>query len=250
MLDAFIRIPKEQGFFSLWRGNLVNVIRYFPTMALNFSFKEKLKELLVGDTNKHTHYGHYFLGSLLAGALAGAASLTFVYPLDYVRTRLAADIGKLPTDREYTGPVDCLKRTLKTDGIHGLYRGFIISLQGIMIYRACYFGFFDFCKDMTPIGKKKSFIVSFFQAQVVVMSAETIAYPMDTVRRRMMMQSNRSVEKVVYKNSMDCIVKIYKQEGANAFFKGNVTNLARSTGSALVLVFYDIFIDLLNKDNT
>ncbi|MDK0841612.1 MC/SLC25 family protein, partial [Clostridium perfringens] len=31
IVDAFIRIPKEQGFFSLWRGNLANVLRYFPT---------------------------------------------------------------------------------------------------------------------------------------------------------------------------------------------------------------------------
>lgn len=39
MIDCFVRIPKEQGFLSFWRGNLANVIRYFPTQALNFAFK-------------------------------------------------------------------------------------------------------------------------------------------------------------------------------------------------------------------
>ena len=29
--DCFKRVIKEQGFASLWRGNLANVIRYFPT---------------------------------------------------------------------------------------------------------------------------------------------------------------------------------------------------------------------------
>ena len=41
MVDCFVRIPKEQGFLAFWRGNLANVIRYFPTQALNFAFKDK-----------------------------------------------------------------------------------------------------------------------------------------------------------------------------------------------------------------
>lgn len=43
IMDCFVRIPREQGFSSLWRGNLANVIRYFPTQALNFAFKDVYK---------------------------------------------------------------------------------------------------------------------------------------------------------------------------------------------------------------
>lgn len=45
MVDCFIRIPKEQGVAAYWRGNLANVIRYFPTQALNFAFKDKYKQV-------------------------------------------------------------------------------------------------------------------------------------------------------------------------------------------------------------
>lgn len=45
MVDCFVRIPKEQGFTAFWRGNLANVIRYFPTQALNFAFKDKYKQV-------------------------------------------------------------------------------------------------------------------------------------------------------------------------------------------------------------
>lgn len=45
MVDCFVRIPKEQGLLSYWRGNLANVIRYFPTQALNFAFKDKYKQV-------------------------------------------------------------------------------------------------------------------------------------------------------------------------------------------------------------
>ncbi|MBZ3881178.1 ADP/ATP translocase 2 [Sciurus carolinensis] len=41
IIDGVVRIPKEQGVLSFWRGNLANVIRYFPTQALNFGFKDK-----------------------------------------------------------------------------------------------------------------------------------------------------------------------------------------------------------------
>lgn len=45
IIDCFVRLPKEQGFLSFWRGNLANVIRYFPTQALNFAFKDKYKQV-------------------------------------------------------------------------------------------------------------------------------------------------------------------------------------------------------------
>lgn len=45
MVDCFVRIPKEQGFGAFWRGNMANVIRYFPTQALNFAFKDKYKQV-------------------------------------------------------------------------------------------------------------------------------------------------------------------------------------------------------------
>ena len=97
IVDAFIRIPREQGFLSYWRGNLANVIRYFPTQALNFAFKDKYKQVFLGGVDKNTQFWRYFAGNLASGGAAGATSLCFVYPLDFARTRLAADIGKSGT---------------------------------------------------------------------------------------------------------------------------------------------------------
>lgn len=71
----------------------------------------------------------------------------FVYPLDFARTRLAADIGKAES-REFTGLNDCISKIFKKDGLNGLYRGFAISVIGIIIYRAFYFGCFDTAKGM------------------------------------------------------------------------------------------------------
>lgn len=48
ILDVLIRVPREQGLTALWRGNLANVIRYFPTQALNFAFKDTFKKMFMG----------------------------------------------------------------------------------------------------------------------------------------------------------------------------------------------------------
>ncbi|XP_044254558.1 ADP,ATP carrier protein 1 [Tribolium madens] len=239
IIDCLVRIPKEQGFISFWRGNLANVIRYFPTQALNFAFKDVYKQMFLGGVDKHTQFWRYFAGNLASGGAAGATSLCFVYPLDYARTRLGADVGKGKGERQYTGLLDCIKKTVKSDGIIGLYRGFFVSVQGIIIYRASYFGFFDTAKGMLPDPKNTPFLISFLIAQCVTTVSGITSYPFDTVRRRMMMQSGRAKADIMYKNTLDCWVKIGKTEGPSAFFKGAFSNILRGTGGALVLVLYD-----------
>jgi len=239
IIDCFVRIPREQGFLSFWRGNLANVIRYFPTQALNFAFKDVYKQVFLGGVDKKTQFWRYFAGNLASGGAAGATSLCFVYPLDFARTRLAADVGKSGAEREFSGLGNCLAKTFKSDGLIGLYRGFGVSVQGIIIYRAAYFGFFDTAKGMLPDPKNTPFLVSWAIAQFVTTFAGIMSYPFDTVRRRMMMQSGRPKAEQAYKNTMDCWAKIGKQEGPGAFFKGAFSNVLRGTGGALVLVFYD-----------
>jgi len=239
MVDCFVRIPKEQGFLSYWRGNLANVIRYFPTQALNFAFKDKYKQVFLGGVDKNTQFWRYFLGNLASGGAAGATSLCFVYPLDFARTRLAADTGKSGAEREFSGLGNCISKIFKSDGLGGLYKGFGVSVQGIIIYRAAYFGFYDTARGMLPDPKNTPIYISWAIAQAVTTVAGIVSYPFDTVRRRMMMQSGRKKADIVYKNTLHCWATIAKSEGSSAFFKGAFSNVLRGTGGAFVLVLYD-----------
>jgi len=237
IVDVFVRIPREQGFLSFWRGNLANVIRYFPTQALNFAFKDQYKRIFMSGVDRKTQPWKFFGANLASGGAAGATSLCFVYPLDFARTRLAADVGK-GTDREFKGLGHCLTSIYKSDGLGGLYRGFFVSVQGIIIYRASYFGLFDTLKPMLISDPKNAnFFVTWAIAQVVTIASGITSYPFDTVRRRMMMQSGR--KDIIYKNTLHCWAKIAQTEGMSAFFKGALSNVFRGTGGALVLAFYD-----------
>ncbi|XP_019377622.1 PREDICTED: ADP/ATP translocase 4 [Gavialis gangeticus] len=246
MVDCFVRIPKEQGFLSFWRGNLANVIRYFPTQALNFAFKDKYKQIFMSGVNKEKQFWKWFLMNLASGGAAGATSLCVVYPLDFARTRLAADIGKGMAERQFMGLGDCIVKIAKSDGLVGLYQGFGVSVQGIIVYRASYFGCYDTIKGLLPNPKQTPFVLSFLIAQLVTTFSGILSYPFDTVRRRMMMQSGETERQ--YKGTIDCFVKIYKLEGLNAFFRGAFSNILRGTGGALVLVLYDKIKEVFHLD--
>ena len=125
------------------------MIRYFPTQALNFAFKDTYKRWFLGGVDKEKQFWRYFAGNLASGGAAGATSLLVVYPLDFVRTRLGADMGK-GDQRKFKGMLHCLQTTAATDGIIGLYRGFVVSLYGIIVYRAAFFGGYDTMKGASP----------------------------------------------------------------------------------------------------
>jgi len=241
IVDCFSRVQREQGFLSFWRGNVVNVVRYFPTQALNFAFKDKYKAIFMNGVSPNDFW-KFFAANLASGGAAGATSLLMVYPLDFARTRLGADVGKSASEREFKGLFDCIKKSYKADGVvRGLYPGFLVSVQGIIVYRAIYFGAYDTAKQFA--GEKPSILTRFLIAQAVAAGSVTVSYPFDTVRRRLMMMSGEGEK--MYSGTVDCWKKIIRDEGMKGMFKGNATNVLRSIGCALVLVGYDECIALL-----
>jgi solute carrier family 25 (adenine nucleotide translocator) protein 4/5/6/31 len=235
--DCFSRVIKEEGAAAMWRGNLANVIRYFPTQALNFAFKDHFKRMFGFDKNKDG-YWVWFAGNLASGGAAGASSLLFVYSLDYARTRLANDnkSAKKGGSRQFNGLIDVYRQTLKSDGIAGLYRGFVISCVGIVVYRGLYFGVYDSVKPLLPKQYQNNFLVSFMLGWAITIGAGLASYPLDTVRRRMMMTSGEAVK---YTSSIQCASQIMAKEGVPSFFKGAGANILRAIAGAGVLAGYD-----------
>ena len=87
---------------------------------------------------------------MASGGLAGAGSLTIVYPLDYARTRLASDVGS--GNPQFEGLADCLMKTMKSGGFFSMYAGFGVSVVGIVAYRGPYFGVFDTLKVRAAVA--------------------------------------------------------------------------------------------------
>jgi len=233
VLDCTKRVLATEGVGPFWRGNLANVLRYFPTQALNFAFKDKVKAAIA--VPKDASYTTKLAGNVASGGIAGSMSLFFVYSLDFARTRLANDNKSKDGTRQYNGLIDVYKKTLATDGIQGIYRGFVISCVGIFIYRGLYFGLYDTIKPM--MGADVSFVVSFLIGWAVTVVSGLCSYPIDTVRRRMMMTSGGGV---AYKGSIDCATQVIKNEGFMSLMKGAGANILRGVAGAGVLSGFDV----------
>ncbi|ESK93177.1 hypothetical protein Moror_1113 [Moniliophthora roreri MCA 2997] len=208
--DAFARTVRDEGVASLWRGNVANVIRYFPTQALNFAFKDYFKTMF--GSKRSDGYTRWMAGNIASGAAAGATSSIFVYSLDYARTRLANDAKS---------------------------KGFGTSIIGIIIYRGFYFGLYDTLKPTVLTGSlQDSFLASFAIGFVSTTFGAWMSYPLDTIRRRMMMTSGTGVH---YKSTAAALKQIVGQEGFVSLFKGAGANVLRGVASAAVLALYDQF---------
>merc|ERR1712089_67392 len=169
VLDCTRRVLATEGVYPFWRGNLANVLRYFPTQALNFAFKDTIKSLF--KVPKDAAPAVKFGTNIASGGAAGTLSLMFVYSLDFARTRLANDNKGKGGERQYNGLIDVYVKTLKSDGIQGLYRGFVISAVGIFIYRGMYFGLYDTIKPIVLGGKDASVTLSFLLGWAVTVTA-------------------------------------------------------------------------------
>merc|ERR1711988_1986755 len=194
--DCFKRTAADEGVMSLWRGNTANVIRYFPTQALNFAFRDKFKKMF-GFKKERDGYAWWMAGNLASGGAAGATSMLFVYSLDYARTRLANDAkhAKSGGARQFNGLIDVYRKTLET-----------------------------------------SFFASFALGWCVTTAAGIAAYPLDTIRRRMMMTSGEAVK---YKSSFDAARQIIATNGVKSLFNGAGANILRGVAGAGVLSIYD-----------
>uniref|UniRef100_A0A1I7ZYH8 ADP/ATP translocase n=2 Tax=Steinernema glaseri TaxID=37863 RepID=A0A1I7ZYH8_9BILA len=236
ILDCFMRVPREQGLISFWRGNGVNIVRACSQESLSFAFKDLFKIWFLHGVDHKKQYSRFLVGNVVGGGLSGVVTYCIIYPLDFIRTRLAIDMGK-GASREFTGFIDCSRKIVKVDGVVGLYRGFYPSLQYIFIFRSVYFGLFDsgkvlLAKDGEHIGLGRAFCL----AQAVSFAAGMTSYPLDTVRRRLMMQAGK--KDILYKGTLDCAMKIWRTEGTKAFFNGALMNAIRGFGGALILSVY------------
>jgi len=237
--DCFRRVNSEQGPKAFWRGNLVNCLRYAPQQGSALAFNDYLNSLFP-KYNSNTQFWQSLGAKLTSGGLAGALANTICYPFDFARTRLASDVGG--GKAKFNGIMDCIATTVRQQGITGLYTGWSVTVMGAFVYRAGQLGCFKQIQDLNPYQNDRGYLggISSF---VAVTAARTVVmpfnYPFDTVRRRMMLESEKSKTDRLYKGSVDCFKQVFAKEGTKGMYKGMIPELFRGVGGSLVVVAYD-----------
>jgi len=227
LLDCLVRIPREQGFLAYWRGNGVNVARMIPNSAIKFTTFDIYKKWAFPDGETSYSSWELYWRKMACGGLSGISTILPVYPMDLARTRLTADVA---AKRQYHGLYDCLKKTVDAEGVLGLYKGLFISLAGIIPYLAISLAMYDTLKDVTKKSKSRFWSSPFGLVTLGSISAvisQTVAYPMDTVRRHMQV-SGAIGQESRYSGTWNCITTIFKTTGVKGFYRGVVANGVRA----------------------
>jgi solute carrier family 25 (mitochondrial adenine nucleotide translocator), member 4/5/6/31 len=237
-------IIKEEGFAALWRGNTPNVLIEAGTCAMNFCLMDLYKKAAISLFGED----QCFAQSFASAALGGATAITLFYPLGLMRTKLALDMGNDP--RQYPrGMRDVVHKSLQSNGITSLFQGYAVALMSVTVYRTIHLGGYDYAKSELSRRHVNGEQQSNFQmlplwqrvalAQFVSIAATTVHYRLDSVRRRLMMQSDATKKR--YKSAVDCGRQFFVNEGVRGFYQGLGTSYIRSVGAALLLLLYDFF---------
>lgn len=140
LLDAFVKIIREEGPSELYRGLTPSLIGVIPYAATNYFAYDTLRKTY-RKVFKQEKIGNF--ETLLIGSAAGAISSTATFPLEVARKHM--QVGALSGRQIYKNVVHALVSILEQEGIQGLYRGLgpscmkLVPAAGIsfMCYEAC-----------------------------------------------------------------------------------------------------------------
>jgi solute carrier family 25 (adenine nucleotide translocator) protein 4/5/6/31 len=124
------------------------------------------------------------------------------------------------------------------DGIRGFYFGFVVGFTEIITKRALYLITFDIVRSYVHVGDQEPPLwKKWLIAQGVSVLAGVVTYPLANIRHRMAVQAGKREKK--YINSWHCAKTVLSEEGIQGFFGGVVSNIARDTVGAVVLLLHD-----------
>eukprot|EP01133_Synstelium_polycarpum_P016692 gene16692-19843_t len=255
-VSALREMVRKEGFLSLFRGNGANVLKVSPNSAIRFFTYEICKNKFTGNNSAQRLSGSQ---TMVAGAMAGFTSTLCTYPLDVIRTRLSLQGSSTDTcygALRYKGVVHCLQKTFAEEGVRGLYKGLGTAVVSVAPWVSLSFASYEGLKTLasrhngTQIidtnnddsklnfnnnkltstidtttsshssnNKGKDMLTDFLCGAASGGITMTVCYPLDVLRRRMMIQGIGG-QPTLYKNGVHALKTIVNTEGAAALYRG------------------------------
>ncbi|XP_002992848.2 mitochondrial substrate carrier family protein V [Selaginella moellendorffii] len=221
MLREASRIFREEGFRAFWKGNGVTVVHRLPYSAINFFSYENYKLFLTrmsGAENRPESLGVGMGTRLLAGGGAGLTAASLTYPLDLVRTRLAAQTKVM----YYRGIVHALVTISQEEGFKGLYKGIGPTLLCVGPNIAINFCAYETLKSIWVAQSPNSpnIITSLCCGSVAGICSSTATFPLDLIRRRMQLEGAAGQARVYKSGLMGTLKHILRSEGLRGLYRG------------------------------
>ncbi|KAI9910138.1 hypothetical protein PsorP6_010802 [Peronosclerospora sorghi] len=246
------------GLRAFWRGNTAGCCRLGPYAGLKFYMFDSLQTRFIHREGQELSN----MQRALCGAVAGLIATLGTYPLEVVRTRMISQTTvPAAANSEIRGVLQGVQLILKREGLLGLYRGGWSGVVGAIPFEGVQFGCYEYLKLTAvrhqwpayrwPEGKTEMDGLDYFVCGSIAGAiAQTVAYPFDTVKKRLQSQQvhlrgashtgplsagGGSASTLYYRGMVDCFRKVIRDEGPLALYRGTGPNLARIVPYAAVM---------------
>lgn len=171
---------------------------------------------------------------VIYGSIAGVAGKYIEYPFDTVKVRLQSQPDVLPL--RYTGPLDCFRQSIRSDGFLGLYRGISAPLVGAALETSSLF-FWE------RVGRELLFTANLYsRQQPLPLSAlwltgaisgaftSLVLTPVELVKCKIQVPASAPGTVAVAPRPLAVIKEVFRHQGLRGFWHGQLGTLIRETG--------------------
>ncbi|XP_011155708.1 calcium-binding mitochondrial carrier protein Aralar1 isoform X4 [Solenopsis invicta] len=223
--DCCKKVIRHEGFFGLYRGLMPQLMGVAPEKAIKLTVNDFVRDKFMDKNGNLPLYGE-----IVSGACAGASQVIFTNPLEIVKIRLqvAGEIAGGSKVRAWA--------VVKELGLFGLYKGARACFLRDVPFSAIYFPMYAHTKarlaDEGGYNTPLSLLVS---GAIAGVPAAALVTPADVIKTRLQVVAREG--QTTYNGLLDCAKKIYKEEGARAFWKGATARVFRSSPQFGVTLF-------------
>lgn len=243
-----LRIVNEEGFRAFWKGNLVTIAHRLPYSSVNFYAYERYISILKSIPGLDGHGGNAcadILVHFMGGGLSGITAASATYPLDLVRTRLAAQRNAI----YYQGIWHAVRTICRDEGFFGLYKGLGATLLGVGPSIAISFSVYEtlrsYWRSQRP--NDSTVVVSLACGSLSGIASSTATFPLDLVRRRMQLEGVAGRARVYNTGLLGTFRYIIRAEGLRGLYRGIMPEYYKVVpGVGIVFMTYETLKKLLS----
>ncbi|CAL5388399.1 unnamed protein product [Camellia sinensis] len=241
------RIVNEEGFRAFWKGNLVTITHRLPYSSVNFYAYERYKSLLESIPGLQSQGG--FAGAdifvhFVGGGLAGMTAASATYPLDLVRTRLAAQRSTI----YYQGIWHAIHTICRDESFFGLYKGLGATLLSVGPSIAISFSVYETLRSYwhSQRPSDSTVMVSLACGSLSGIASSTATFPLDLVRRRIQLEGAAGQARVYNTGLFGTFSHILRTEGPRGLYRGILPEYYKVVpGVGIVFMTYETLKKLL-----
>ncbi|XP_032679272.1 calcium-binding mitochondrial carrier protein Aralar1 isoform X1 [Odontomachus brunneus] len=223
--DCCKKVIRHEGFFGLYRGLMPQLMGVAPEKAIKLTVNDFVRDKFMDKNGNLPVYGE-----ILSGACAGASQVIFTNPLEIVKIRLqvAGEIAGASKVRAWA--------VVKELGLFGLYKGARACFLRDVPFSAIYFPMYAHTKArMADEGGYNTPLSLLASGAIAGVPAAALVTPADVIKTRLQVVAREG--QTTYNGLLDCARKIYREEGARAFWKGATARVFRSSPQFGVTLF-------------